>query len=742
MSSTDAGLRDASDDGSWVLPTLDAASDADVKADSGPADTLVISPADSTITLDPSAPEPIVFTATLPDGSASVLSVRWSVADRSLGSIDEQTGQFSPNGAGGKLSITARAGALSHTVNIALVVAGAVEGDPDADGLPEGAGGLGGVGGDGGGSAIADSEVRAALDKAPIEDAALAWLYPYDGTVWPRGLPAPLLQWRHGDHAAEAVKVHVAVDDAFSVDIYLGRPKGLPANKPITRLPIPQAIWRNALLSGSDVSVRLTIVSRDGASALVSYVAKQNPTWKVAPATLRGTLYYNSYATNLAQNYGGAKGGNGRFGGATLAIRAGAFDPVLIAGRTTDDDSGCRVCHVVSANGGTLIAQHVNNITSSRYDLTNNNAETVYANEHNGKFAWAALSPDGRLALGASGPPGDDPVSSLTTSALYRVADGGILTTQGWSDFVQQAVTPTFSPDGKKVAFNLWSGDGNASIVANGRSLVLMDIAAVNDTTYAFSSPRALYTTDNPDHRPGWPYFLPDSNALVFEREVKPSDGGKQFKTRGSARGELWWTDLEGHSHALSRANGEGYLPSGSGGHDDDATLQYDPTVAPIVAGGYAWVVFTSRRLYGNVATRAPFESDPRAFDLTPSNSGGPTTKKLWVTALDMPPKPGTDPSHPAFYLPAQELFAGNSRGFWVLDACKPDLAECTGGDECCKGFCRRDGDSAQGVCGDIPDDQCAMEYDRCNVTADCCRDTQPLLSCIGNRCARMVNPD
>jgi len=47
-----------------------------------------------------------------------------------------------------------------------------------------------------------------------------------------------------------------------------------------------------------------------------------------------------------------------------------------------------------------------------------------------------------------------------------------------------------------------------------------------------------------------------------------------------------------------------GVLPSGPLGHADDSTLQYEPTVAPIVAGGYAWVVFTSRRLYGNVATR------------------------------------------------------------------------------------------------------------------------------------------
>ncbi len=35
----------------------------------------------------------------------------------------------------------------------------------------------------------------------------------------------------------------------------------------------------------------------------------------------------------------------------------------------------------------------------------------------------------------------------------------------------------------------------------------------------------------------------------------------------------------------------------------DDTTLNYEPTVLPVVSGGYAWVVFTSRRLYGNQLT-------------------------------------------------------------------------------------------------------------------------------------------
>ena len=49
---------------------------------------------------------------------------------------------------------------------------------------------------------------------------------------------------------------------------------------------------------------------------------------------------------------------------------------------------------------------------------------------------------------------------------------------------------------------------------------------------------------------------------------------------------------------------------------------------------------------------------------------------------------PGADASHPAFYLPAQELLAGNPRGFWVLDPCEPDGSSCMTGDQCCNGYC------------------------------------------------------
>jgi hypothetical protein len=176
------------------------------------------------------------------------------------------------------------------------------------------------------------------------------------------------------------------------------------------------------------------------------------------------------------------------------------------------------------------------------------------------------------------------------------------------------------------------------------------------------------------------------------------------------------------------KSGGVSYLPTGGNAHDDDTTLNYEPTVNPVPSGGYAWVVFTSRRLYGNVATINPFYSDPRYHDLTAT----PTPKKLWVAAIDLNAPAGSDPSHPAFYLPAQELLAGNSRGYWVVDPCKSDGNSCETGDECCGGFCRP-GAGGNLVCtATVP--ACAQEFEKCTTNTDCCNSAA--IQCINGRCA------
>ncbi len=196
--------------------------------------------------------------------------------------------------------------------------------------------------------------------------------------------------------------------------------------------------------------------------------------------------------------------------------------------------------------------------------------------------------------------------------------------------------------------------------------------------------------------------------------------------------------------HALNGIGPDGtsYLPTNTS-HPNDAILNYEPTVSPIASGGYFWVVFTSRRMYGNVAPgleppagdycRGPASQPCGPFDI--GDGTYPVNKKLWVAAIDLHPTPGQDPSHPAFYLPAQELNAPNMRGFWVPAPCEADGMSCETGDECCGGYCEQGANGGALVCGSVKP-MCAAQYDKCTSTSDCCGAGQGY-TCINAICSR-----
>ena len=106
--------------------------------------------------------------------------------------------------------------------------------------------------------------------------------------------------------------------------------------------------------------------------------------------------------------------------------------------------------------------------------------------------------------------------------------------------------------------------------------------------------------------------------GVVFEVELSNRRGPRLGLHVGRETGhdvptghtaELWWLDVaSGMAHRLDALNG--YAASGSrlpaerhhtrarAGRDTQLRADGDP----IASGGYAWVVFTSRRMYGNVA--------------------------------------------------------------------------------------------------------------------------------------------
>ncbi|GMU63233.1 MAG: hypothetical protein AMXMBFR34_49960 [Myxococcaceae bacterium] len=645
------------------------------------------------------------------------VSPTWSASPNSIGVIDG-SGRFVTTGtSGGVATVSAQLGGLRATTSLTVRLHVTQNGGTGAGG-GSGAGGVGGVGGEGPGGPVTPA-VATVLQQTPTAEPGLVMLYPYDATVWPRDLLAPLLQWKNGARDPEAVAIHLECP-AFVYDGTFAR-----TATPFIHHPIPQDAWRmmNEACSGQSVTVRLVFAAGGAAFGPLT------ETWKIAPGSLKGVVYYNSYGTKLAYNYGGALGGNGQFGGATLAIKGSSTDPSLVAGRN-GSHAECRVCHVVSGDGSALLSQRGDDYSAtSHYALKAGNAETGMA-PTDGRFAWGGLTQNGRKLFSNAAPLHG---SSSAASALFEVPSGTELPTTGLPPGLR-AGSPAFSVDDSMVAF-LWFAGTAGGTAADQRSLAMMRFTAPG----TFSDFTTLHTPPA-GQAALYPSFLPTGKGVVFQVETV-SNGRALGETRSQcddsaacsnvgAHGELWWVDVvTKQARRLDNANGKGHAPVGPNGHDDDSTLNYEGTVAPLPSGGYAWVIFTSRRMYGNVATINPYWSDPRFHDISQT----PTTKKLWVAAIDLNAQPGTDPSHPAFYLPAQELLAGNSRGYWSLEPCQADGEGCESGDQCCGGYCRGIEAGAPPQC-QSSGGGCAREFERCTTDNDCCGFGEGA-ACVNQRC-------
>jgi len=482
------------------------------------------------------------------------------------------------------------------------------------------------------------------------------------------------------------------------------------------RATIAQSVWsdfqetvvRNSGATGGDA---VFAIQRYVSGTLMAEVPT---TIHFANGQLKGNIFYNSYGTNLVKNFGSTVLG-APFGAATLEVPVNGTSPTVVVGYNdaTLSGAGCRVCHNVAASGSAILSNSYlengnsgpgDEATTYSYNPTLGTPSLIQASETpvgsagSNDFTFAALSPDGTYLFTSA-----SPQSASSTSQLYTLA-GNVVASNAPSNL--GAATPVFSPDAAHVAFNFYSGSASplSSAPADGASLAMMDFTppATFSNFQVLYTPPALYSV--------WPSFLPPGqNGIVFENEVTSNGrdwGGTRSNCDSSGScnnigttGELWWVST-GATPAvatrLTNLNGGSYLPrlpaNLHGAATDNPTYyeevyNYEPTVLPVTIGGYSWVAFTSRRLYGNVATINPYWSDPRYQDI----SVQPTTKKIWIAAISPSPTPGTDPSFPAFYLPGQELQAGNARAYFALAACEPPgpvsaATLCTSNLDCCGG--------------------------------------------------------
>ena len=139
--------------------------------------------------------------------------------------------------------------------------------------------------------------------------------------------------------------------------------------------------------------------------------------------------------------------------------------------------------------------------------------------------------------------------------------------------------------------------------------------------------------------------------------------------------------------------------------------------------------------MYGN--TISPTSGDPPGNDPFGTEANPSPRKKVWIAAIDIDHAGKADPSHPAFYLPGQELRTANMRAFAALAPCQTNGVSCETGADCCGGYCRETSRSADGVptlqCVPPPANTCSFVSEPCKTPADCC---DPTNLCINSRCA------
>ena len=457
---------------------------------------------------------------------------------------------------------------------------------------------------------------------------ALGWLYPYAGTVFPGGFAAPLVMWSGAGGDAVYLRLHSAAFDYASC---------LTPSAP-GRVAFPPDAWSLAQMATSGASapftLELTVLS---GGQVLGPIAEP---LILAAGTLDVSIYYMTIGSSLSVEAGNILNTGMA---STLRVRPGGSAEVVLA------SAGCDGCHSLSADGSRLLAYANGNGAS--YSLASSSgsapppAPVRLASPAPGA-EFAGVVPDGTLYLGSARPQGVGPrayaPSPSPTAVLYETATGQSISA---ASIPAGAMVPAFSPDGTLLAFDDYG-------INAGRGLAMMDFS---ESARVATNYRTLVTEST--LYPAWPSFLPDNGAVVFSLGAAADFSGAASGVDGiltaGPQTDLYLVDVGttatsllaramGFASPADAAANTTYLPFGS----SDLHQNFYPSVAPVASGGYAWVFFDSRRNYGNLGL----------------------LRGVWGAAIDLSASGGypADPSHPAFYLPGQEIATGNFRAVAV----------------------------------------------------------------------------
>lgn len=520
--------------GSDTTATGNGGSDAVTVGSGNPEDAIVsvaIDPPEATVVVDDGVvPPPIEFTAiaTLESGDTRELSDgEWSFDRIDIGGVVPSSGTFEATGnAGGIGTLTFEVGDQQATA--AITVRLAYELDPEA--VPQG--------------------TKDAFDGATVADPSMTGLaYPYDRTVFPRGLTGPRLQW-NGGGAADVYRIQ-ATSETFALTTWVSAPPPSRFDFP----QIPDDMWKK-LTDSTSGDVAVSVQRFDGTQAYLPVTQ----TWTIAPAVLTGTVYY--WEVN---------------NGNVVRLKPGDTAPEDFLERPVDGNGvpRCVACHSAAKQGNRLVAA----FDGSASPWGTWNAEDGAALYDSGTpSGFMAISPDGEYVLWGQ----SQGVTAMTLSRFDDAASLGALN----PGVAGNPVHPVWSTDGTKIAFAQRT-DGNWLDFTQST----LWVADVDVATGAFTDPQSIVANDVGGLTTvTFPSFTPDSQKIAFMR-------ANQARTR-AALGEVWMAGADGTSPVrLDALNGTGALPP------LEAQASYEPTFLPVAVGGYYWLIVVSERTYGNTLT-------------------------------------------------------------------------------------------------------------------------------------------
>ncbi|MEZ4410839.1 MAG: hypothetical protein R3A52_30810 [Polyangiales bacterium] len=628
--------------------------------------SVSITPADSTLVVrgEPLA-QSFMAVGAYADGSTRPLPVGvWSAADDRLGVMSPGDGRFVATGSVGGATRVRYALTLPSGSSLSAETGFTVRLEREVFVAP-----------------AAETD-RARFDRTVSDAARRATLrYPLAGAVMPQNVAPPDVQWEGGD-TGDVFRVQLRRPHAVLTAFVRHTGAGFRFDGPSRR-----RAGANAPSDPDDAAVAITVdrALAAGGDAVVS--APLGHPRARRPRRRRLLL------------------GPLRDGKILRILDAPTREDFLPSPpRRSSDGSRCVACHTVSRDGRWMAAemfegQGPSTVFDLTTDLTADPAPTRFALDV-ASWVYASFSPDATRLI----------ANRLGGLFLVDAASGRTVTPSAGTLPRGSSVQPSWSPNGNAIAYVANSmGDGPTAFSSS-------DLASLPVTgADAFGAPTTLARgADLMRQREGgraiaYPSWSPDSRYLVFQHGPY-SESDRQL-TAGAPR-----TRYPAAMYLLPAGGGSAMrlTRASADEREDDA---YFPNFSPFVQGGSYWVLFFSRRDYGNAQ----------------AGTRGTGRRQLWVTAVTTSPTPGSDPSSVPYWLPGQDVASDNVSGFWAPQPCRPRGEECSVSSECCTGTCGPDA-TGRRVCNPPPPETpCRGVGERCGAASDCCEG----LSCAANVCLR-----